>query len=105
MDENTLEVFLIVIKNNLNINPLADKGYSYGQIAKFFDWTESNGFIKMNDDVYVLTSKGQTFLNSRNRRDKKSGLKNIWILPQEKFYKTPLDRWAIVLIDDCNKLL
>jgi len=91
------EVLLLkIIDSKSSISLLRDKGLSHSQIAMLIKDQQEKGRVIISEDEIVLSHQGKKYL-SENLSEYTVKEKDQWILPQEHFYKTPIDFKKIVL--------
>lgn len=96
MDELLKRKLLILIKNNGNMDMLIREGYSFKQIARWYEQLLAEGYLKYEKFKLVLDSKGIAFVDRTNNGRKLSGCER-WIVSQEQYWHEPIDKFEIFL--------
>lgn len=96
MDEDSLYLLLITIKNNGSANRLIESGLSYIDIAKLTNYAISKEMLINTEKRIVLTKKGEKHLLLIRQKLRLSS-KNLWIEEEKSSKISKIDKNDVFL--------
>lgn len=91
------EILLLkLVKINGSLSPLRKRGLTHAQIAVLLQKQIDSNYVAITESGVSLTDLGEEVLNE-NLVALRYTAKDLWILPQDSYYRKPLSQNTIIL--------
>ncbi|MFD1675423.1 hypothetical protein [Alicyclobacillus fodiniaquatilis] len=81
--EQDLLLFLVLVKNNGNLENLVSRGYQYSQIGEMISYCIQKNVIRLVGDKLEITDVGMDNIESMSKAE---GVSHNQILPQKEYF-------------------